>query len=130
MLSAWPTTALLAHANTHFSCCSFFGKRQEGAPEEAAPAAASAAADRSSLRYTGEGGRFAAPAAGGSAASAGAASGLGGDGEDGADEELEPLLDEEAAGDAMRVALPDQLDEAEEFDLMSKLSGLRQSSRR
>jgi hypothetical protein len=30
----------------------------------------------------------------------------------------------------MRVALPDQLDEAEEFDLMSKLSGLRQSSRR
>ena len=38
---------------------------------------------------------------------------------------------EEAAGDdAVEVALPEQLDEGEEFDLMGKLAGLRHGSRR
>lgn len=90
---------------------SFFDERQQSAPGAAA-----------ALRYKGEGGRYAP----------GAAAAAGDDGGDLDDEDvLEKELDEEAVeGGAMEVSLPQQLDEKEEFDLMSKLQGLRQGSRR
>ncbi|KAL4443425.1 hypothetical protein ABPG75_011162 [Micractinium tetrahymenae] len=93
---------------------SFFDDRQQ-----------SGAAVAAALRYRGEGGRYAAGAA---AAAGGNEEGLSEGEEEDLEEELEE--EEEEGGDAMEVSLPERLDAEEEFDLMSKLQGLRQGSRR
>ncbi|PRW56846.1 30S ribosomal S5 [Chlorella sorokiniana] len=107
---------------------SFFGERQQADYSRLASAAGISLREKPlvighggrgpALAYRGEGGRYAPPKEPLAASS---------------DEELEAEEgdeDEEAMQGALEVAVPEELDEGEQFDLMSKLQGLRPGSRR
>ncbi|KAI7844101.1 hypothetical protein COHA_002241 [Chlorella ohadii] len=107
---------------------SFFGERQQADYARLATAAGISLKEKPlvighggrgpSLAYRGEAGRYAPPTeplAGSS---------------DEEEEQEEVVEDEEAMEGAMEVSVPEELDQQEEFNLMSKLQGLRPGSRR